>query len=60
MPVPKRRLSKTRRNNRRSHDHLKTTNLTECPNCHKMKLPHTVCAECGFYKGRQIIRSSKG
>jgi large subunit ribosomal protein L32 len=29
--------------------------LTECPQCHKPRLPHTVCPSCGYYKGEEII-----
>jgi large subunit ribosomal protein L32 len=27
--------------------------LSECPHCHEPKPPHRVCANCGFYRGRQ-------
>ena len=26
-----------------------------CPNCQTVKLPHVVCPNCGWYKGRQAI-----
>ena len=26
-----------------------------CPQCHQPKLPHRVCANCGYYGGRQAI-----
>ena len=26
-----------------------------CPQCREVKLPHQVCAKCGFYKGREIL-----
>ncbi len=54
-PLPKRKISKGRRDRRRAHDALKARNLTLCTNCGSMRLPHTVCAECGFYKGREVI-----
>ncbi len=25
-----------------------------CPQCQEPKLPHQVCANCGFYNGRQV------
>jgi large subunit ribosomal protein L32 len=25
-----------------------------CPQCQETKLPHQVCANCGFYNGRQV------
>ena len=38
---------------RRTHDALKTVGLSECPHCHEAKPPHRVCANCGYYRGRQ-------
>ena len=29
--------------------------LSLCPQCKRVKLPHRVCIQCGFYKGREII-----
>jgi large subunit ribosomal protein L32 len=55
MPNPKRRHSKSRSRKRRAHDALKRANLTACPNCGAMRLPHRVCANCGYYGGRIVI-----
>ncbi len=55
MANPKRRHSKARKNKRRAHDYLTALSLTECPNCHEMKLPHQACPHCGHYKGRAVI-----
>jgi ribosomal protein L32 len=30
-------------------------NLAPCPQCKQPKLPHRVCAVCGYYNGRQVI-----
>ncbi|MDO9545457.1 MAG: 50S ribosomal protein L32 [Pelolinea sp.] len=54
-PLPKRKISKGRRDRRRAHDALKATNLVVCGNCGGSRLPHTVCPNCGFYKGREVI-----
>ena len=54
MPNPKRRHSKTRTAKRRTHDSLKPAGLGECPHCHEPKKPHHVCANCGYYGGRQV------
>lgn len=54
-PLPKRKHSKSRRDKRRTHDALPGIHLVECPQCHAMHLPHTVCPECGTYKGVQVI-----
>ena len=29
--------------------------LTTCQKCKKPVLPHTVCKNCGYYKGNQVI-----
>ena len=55
MAVPKKKVSKSRRDMRRSHHQIKAYNYSECSNCGAMKLPHHVCSECGHYKGRQVI-----
>ncbi|MGH9936745.1 MAG: 50S ribosomal protein L32 [Blastocatellia bacterium] len=55
MPNPKRRHSKSRSRKRRAHDALKPVTLTACSNCGSMKMPHRVCADCGFYAGRIVI-----
>jgi len=54
-PLPKRKVSKGRRDRRRTHDALKARNLVSCPNCGEMRLPHHVCPSCGFYKGREVM-----
>ncbi len=54
-PLPKRKISKGRRDRRRAHDALKAINLVVCSNCGGFRLPHTVCPNCGFYKGREVI-----
>ncbi len=56
MAVPKRKVSKSRRDKRRSHHALKAPSLTPCPECGEMKQQHIVCSQCGMYKGRQVIQ----
>ncbi len=55
MAVPKRKVSKSRRNKRRTHQKLKTVNLVICPQCSELHLPHRACPECGRYRGKEII-----
>lgn len=55
VPLPKRKVSKRRRDNRRAHHKLPPVPLVECPHCHRKRRPHTVCAHCGYYKGEQVI-----
>lgn len=54
MAVPKKKVSKSRRNMRRSHHALKSTSAIECPNCGELKRPHHVCSACGHYDGREV------
>jgi large subunit ribosomal protein L32 len=53
--LPKRKISKGRRDRRRSHLALKPTKLVPCPQCHELRLPHRVCPSCGSYKGVEVI-----
>ncbi|MFA7285512.1 MAG: 50S ribosomal protein L32 [Candidatus Paceibacterota bacterium] len=41
--------------NRRSHHALKATNFDKCTNCTALKLRHTVCKSCGFYRGKKVV-----
>lgn len=54
-PLPKRKVSRSRRNNRRAHDALSLKHLVRCDNCGEYRRSHTVCPHCGFYKGEQVI-----
>ena len=59
MAVPKNKVSKQRRNKRRSsHWKLAMPGLVTCSQCGATKLPHRVCKACGSYNGRQVISVS--
>jgi len=55
MPIPKQRHTSSRRDRRRSHHALKEIRLEVCSHCGKTVLPHTLCSNCGYYKGRQVV-----
>jgi len=55
MPVPKRRTSSSKRDQRRAHDALVAPGLATCPNCRAKIRPHRVCPACGHYRGRQVV-----
>ena len=55
MAEPKKRLTRARSGNRQSHDRLKAPSLVSCTNCKTVILPHRVCKNCGFYKGKQVV-----
>ncbi len=48
------KTSRCRKNKRRTHWVLQAPNLNECPHCHKPKLSHRVCPDCGYYKGKAV------
>lgn len=55
MAVPKQHRSKSRQGQRRMHIYLKGTLTVTCPKCSKAVLAHTVCVNCGFYRGREMV-----
>lgn len=55
MAVPKQRKTKSRRNQRRMHIYLSKPCLVPCPKCKKPTRPHSVCLNCGYYKGKMVI-----
>lgn len=55
MPLPKRKSSQRRRDNRRAHLKLTPPNVSECPQCHEYRLPHQACPKCGYYSGRAAV-----
>lgn len=55
MAVPFRRVSKTRKAKRRTHQNVKSVTLTDCTNCGARVKPHHVCGKCGYYKGKEVI-----
>ncbi len=54
MAVPRKKVSKSKRNMRRAHHALAKVNLVECSNCGEFKLPHHICGACGHYAGREV------
>ncbi|MGI9543666.1 MAG: 50S ribosomal protein L32 [Cyclobacteriaceae bacterium] len=55
MAHPKRKISKSRRDKRRSHLSGRVATFMECSNCGASVLYHRVCTECGYYKGKPAI-----
>ncbi len=60
MAVPKRKTSKSRKNMRRSHHALQPANLSKCSRCGSVKERHTICSECGYYRGKPVIAIEEG
>ncbi len=53
---PKRRHSRQRKGKRRASIHLGIPKAVVCPNCGASVLSHTVCANCGYYKGQKVLQ----
>jgi large subunit ribosomal protein L32 len=56
MAQPKRRLSRTRRDIRRSHLAIGAVKAATCSHCKQPKMPHRVCPNCGYYAGVEVVQ----
>lgn len=57
MAVPKRKVSKARRDKRRSSVwKLEAPTMQKCPKCGEYVLTHRVCKACGTYNGKDILK----
>lgn len=59
MAVPKRKMSKARRDKRRANWKLTIPGFVECTQCHEKKMPHRVCPACGYYKGKEVVKAAE-
>ena len=59
MAVPKRKVSKSRRDKRRTHYKAEMPAIAVCSNCGEPVKPHNICAKCGYYNGRKIKEINK-
>lgn len=55
MAVPKQGHTRAKVGKSRMHKYIKSVQLNVCPKCRKPVLSHTVCLNCGYYKGKEII-----
>lgn len=56
MALPGHRRTSSHKRRRAAHFALKPSQLTVCPKCKKAVRPHHVCAFCGTYKGREVLK----
>lgn len=57
MAVPKRKLSKARKNKRRSNVwKISAPAFSKCTQCGELHVPHRVCGNCGYYNGKQVLK----
>jgi large subunit ribosomal protein L32 len=59
MALPKRKTPHSRTRTRRAHLALHPLNLSPCPKCGSKRLPHRVCAQCGYYDEKVTIETEE-
>ncbi|MDQ5891074.1 MAG: large subunit ribosomal protein [Candidatus Dependentiae bacterium] len=57
MPVPKMKVSRSRRNKRSANKNITMHPVSECQTCRAPLASHQVCQGCGYYKGSKILRT---
>ncbi|MFC1598505.1 50S ribosomal protein L32 [Patescibacteria group bacterium] len=57
MSVPKKKRTRGSKKRRRSHLALSKIKTVLCSRCKRPKLPHQVCAFCGTYKDKELLKS---
>ena len=56
--VQTKKMSKRRTMTRRASKHGKIESikqLAKCSNCGSSVLPHSVCSNCGYYRGKKLL-----
>lgn len=59
MAVPKKRTSKQKKGQRRSHWKLSAPNVSRCASCNEPAMSHQACPSCGTYRGRKVIEAAE-
>ena len=54
MAVSTKKVTRSRRGHRRSHDAIRNLFIAYCANCKKANRAHHICLECNFYAGKQV------
>ncbi|MBE7013002.1 MAG: 50S ribosomal protein L32 [Ruminococcaceae bacterium] len=57
MAVPKRKVSKARRDKRRANWKLALPGMVKCSKCGEYKMPHKVCKNCGTYNDKEVLKA---
>lgn len=56
MGLPAKRRTKQSKRERAAHFAISAASTTTCPKCKHAILPHRVCANCGYYRGRDVLK----
>lgn len=59
MGLPGHRRTSSHKRRRASHFALAKSASAECPKCKAPVLPHRACKNCGFYRGRTIVDTTR-
>ncbi|OGI20583.1 MAG: 50S ribosomal protein L32 [Candidatus Melainabacteria bacterium RIFCSPHIGHO2_02_FULL_34_12] len=57
MACPKKKTSHRKQHQRRAKWVAILPNITKCSNCGESAISHNACTSCGFYNGREYIKS---
>jgi large subunit ribosomal protein L32 len=54
-------MSKTRRDKRRAQFNARTVaaTMSVCPNCGTSTMMHRACHNCGYYRGRIVLKKEE-
>ena len=55
MAVPRKKVSRAKRNTRRAHDALKRATYIEDQDSGELRRPHHIDLKTGMYRGRQVL-----
>ena len=55
MAVPKRKVTKMKKRQRKAANRYEGVQATFCSVCNAPVQPHRVCTACGNYKGKQVL-----
>lgn len=56
MALPKQRHTRQRRDRARKQYDVQLVNTQECPKCKARVLSHRACPECGYYRGKEVLK----
>lgn len=59
MGVPKKKTTRLRKGNRRSHHRATSMTYAKCDNCGELKLAHRVCGDCGHYNNEKVVEKEE-
>lgn len=57
MPVPKKKMSRSRTRQRKAAWKISRPTIATCGRCQAPKLPHRACRNCGTYNGREVVET---